>query len=154
MNASAPSRRTAIGDRPVDALPTNTGHGIDQSFLDLDFEAVQHVVSTNTVGKLRLAYRVCHGMRARNSAKFMIGGSIAGLIPGATDTHYFEGADLMATKVGAYEKKDAAAEVAKQAFDTMQNGDSTARWRTWRRQDVSRRDFPFSSDSSDAQRLG
>jgi short-subunit dehydrogenase len=43
-------------------------------------------------------------------------------MPGATETEFFERADLMDTKVGQ-SKKDDPADVAKVGFDAMMNGD-------------------------------
>ncbi|WP_407158634.1 SDR family NAD(P)-dependent oxidoreductase [Bradyrhizobium sp. STM 3557] len=45
------------------------------------------------------------------------------LMPGATETEFFRRADMMDTKVGT-EKKDAAADVARQGFDAMMAGES------------------------------
>jgi short-subunit dehydrogenase len=45
------------------------------------------------------------------------------LMPGATDTKFFERADMMDTDVGTTEKDDAA-DVAKTGFDAMMRGDS------------------------------
>jgi short-subunit dehydrogenase len=45
------------------------------------------------------------------------------LMPGATDTEFFERADLMDTKIGQ-EDKDDAADVAQQGFRAMLNGDA------------------------------
>jgi short-subunit dehydrogenase len=44
------------------------------------------------------------------------------LMPGATDTKFFERADMMDTAVGTIEKDDAA-DVAKTGFDSMMRGD-------------------------------
>jgi short-subunit dehydrogenase len=44
------------------------------------------------------------------------------LMPGATETEFFERADMMDTKVGTM-KKDDAADVAKTGFDAMMRGD-------------------------------
>lgn len=44
------------------------------------------------------------------------------LMPGATDTEFFERADMLDTKVGQQEKDDAA-KVAKDGFDAMMNGE-------------------------------
>ena len=44
------------------------------------------------------------------------------LMPGATDTKFFERADMMDTSVGVAEKDDAAM-VAKTGFDAMMRGD-------------------------------
>ncbi len=48
--------------------------------------------------------------------------TITCLMPGATETEFFERADLMDTKLGQAEKDDAA-EVAKAGFDAMMRGD-------------------------------
>jgi short-subunit dehydrogenase len=50
------------------------------------------------------------------------GVSVTCLMPGATETEFFERADLLDTKVGQ-SKKDDAAEVASIGFDAMMNGD-------------------------------
>jgi short-subunit dehydrogenase len=50
------------------------------------------------------------------------GVTVTCLMPGATETEFFERADLMDTKVGT-EKKAPADEVARQGFEAMQRGD-------------------------------
>jgi len=45
------------------------------------------------------------------------------LMPGATETEFFERADLMDTKIGQ-EKKDDAGEVAQQGYDAMKKGEA------------------------------
>ena len=50
------------------------------------------------------------------------GVTVTCLMPGATETEFFERADMLDTKVGT-DKKMAAAEVAKIGFDAMQRGD-------------------------------
>lgn len=50
------------------------------------------------------------------------GVTVTCLMPGATETEFFERADMLDTKVGT-EKKMSAAEVAKIGFDAMQRGD-------------------------------
>ena len=52
------------------------------------------------------------------------GVTVTVLMPGATDTHFFERAGLMDTKVGTDEKKAAPADVAKEGFQAMQKGDA------------------------------
>jgi short-subunit dehydrogenase len=51
------------------------------------------------------------------------GVTVTCLMPGATETDFFERADMMDTKVGT-EEKAAAAEVAKTGFDAMMKGES------------------------------
>lgn len=150
----------AIGNRPVDALLANAGHGLGKGFLDQEFADVQHVIDTNITGTIDLIQRVARQMRTTGTGKILITGSIAGfmpgtfqavyngskafldsfsyalrnelkdsgvtvtcLMPGATDTDFFERADLMDTKVGTDEKADPA-DVAKTGFDAMENGDA------------------------------
>lgn len=149
----------AIGDRPVDALLANAGHGLGHAFLDQDFEAVRHVIDTNITGTLYLIRKVGEDMRARGTGRILITGSIAGfipgtyqavyngtkafidsfslalraelkgsgvtvtcLMPGATETAFFDRADMSDTKVGRQEKDDPA-EVARIGFEAMMNGD-------------------------------
>ena len=50
------------------------------------------------------------------------GVTVTCLMPGATETQFFERADMMDTKVGQ-EKKDDPAEVAQTGFDAMMRGD-------------------------------
>jgi short-subunit dehydrogenase len=52
-----------------------------------------------------------------------LGVTVTCLMPGATETEFFERADMMDTKVGT-EKKMSAAEVAKQGFEAMQRGEA------------------------------
>ncbi len=49
--------------------------------------------------------------------------TVSCLMPGPTETLFFERADLMDTKVGT-DKKQPAAEVAKVGFEAMMNGDA------------------------------
>ncbi len=50
------------------------------------------------------------------------GVTVTCLMPGATETEFFERADLMDTKVGVSEKQPAS-EVAKAGFDAMMRGE-------------------------------
>jgi short-subunit dehydrogenase len=149
----------AIGERPVDALLANAGHGLGQAFLDQDFDEIQHVIDTNITGTIYLIHRVGGDMRTRRAGRILITGSIAGfmpgafhavyngskafvdsfsyalrnelkdsgvtvtvLMPGATDTEFFERAGLADTKVGQ-DPKDDPADVAKAGFDAMMKGE-------------------------------
>lgn len=148
----------AIGDREVDVLMANAGHGLGHAFLDQQFEDILHVIDTNVTGTLYLLHRVGQRMRARGSGRILITGSIAGfipgayqavynaskafldsfsfalraeladsgvtvtcLMPGATETEFFERADLLDTEVGQA-KKDDPKDVAKAGFDAMMKG--------------------------------
>ena len=50
------------------------------------------------------------------------GVSVTCLMPGATETEFFERADMLDTKIGT-EKKDDPADVARQGFEAMMRGD-------------------------------
>jgi short-subunit dehydrogenase len=149
----------AAGDRPVDALLANAGHGLGGAFLDQDWDAIQHVIQTNVTGTVQLVHMVGRDMRARGSGRILLTGSIAGfipgtyqavysatkafvgsfswalraelkdtgvtvtcLMPGATETEFFERAGMLDTKVGQQEKDDPA-DVARAGFEAMMRGD-------------------------------
>ena len=112
----------ATGGRPVDLLIANAGHGLGHGFLDKPFSQAKHVIDTNITGTLDLLYRVVTTMRQRGRGRVLITGSIAGLMPGATETHFFERADMLDTKVGSEEKADPA-DVAKAGYEAMKKGE-------------------------------
>ena len=149
----------AAGERPVDALFANAGHGLGGAFLTQEPQAWRHVVDTNVTGTVYLVQKVAQRMVARDYGKILITGSIAGHIagsfqavyngtkafidsfsdalgnelkdtavtvtclkPGATETEFFERADMEDTKVGS-SSKDSAADVAKTGYDAMMSGE-------------------------------
>jgi short-subunit dehydrogenase len=77
-----------IGDRPVDALLANAGHGLGKGFLDQNFDELRHVIDTNITGTLYLIHKVGRQMRARGEGKILITGSIAGFMPGSFQAVY------------------------------------------------------------------
>lgn len=77
-----------IGDRPVDALLANAGHGLGKGFLDQNFDEARHVIDTNITGTLYLLHKVGREMRRRGAGKILITGSIAGFMPGAFQAVY------------------------------------------------------------------
>ncbi|MGC4076344.1 MAG: SDR family NAD(P)-dependent oxidoreductase [Rubrivivax sp.] len=148
-----------IGERPVDALLANAGHGLGQAFLDQDFDDIRDVIDTNVTGTLYLIHALGRRMRDAGRGRILITGSIAGLMPGsfqavynaskafvdsfswalrnemkdsgvtvtclmpgATDTEFFERAGLLDTKVGTDKKADPA-QVARTGFDAMMAGE-------------------------------
>lgn len=150
----------AVGDRAVDVLMANAGHGLGHGFLDQDFDDVRHVIDTNVTGTLYLIQHVAHRMRELGRGRILITGSIAGLMPGtyqavyngtkafidsfayalraelkdtgvtvtclmpgATETDFFDRADMLDTKVGQSRKEDPA-DVAKTGFDAMMRGEA------------------------------
>ena len=160
---------SAIGEREVDALLANAGHGLAGSFLAQDFADVLHVINTNITGTIHLIQQVARGMVARARGRILITGSIAGfqpgsfhavyngskafidsfalalrnelkgtgvtvscLMPGPTDTEFFERAGMETTKVANDPKMMMQPEdVARMGFDAMLKGeaDIVAGWR-------------------------
>ena len=157
----------AVGERDVDLLLANAGHGLGQAFLDQNFEEARHVIDTNVTGTVYLIHTLGGRMRARGQGRILITGSIAGyipgtfhavynaskafidsfaaalraelkdtgvtvtcLMPGPTDTDFFERADLADTRVGQG-RKDDPAEVARAGYDAMMQGeaDVVSGWR-------------------------
>lgn len=77
-----------IGDRPVEALLANAGHGLGRGFLDQSLDDIIHVIDTNITGTLALIHRLGREMRHRRSGRILITGSIAGFIPGTFQAVY------------------------------------------------------------------
>ena len=78
----------AIGDREVDALMANAGHGLSGSFLAQDFSDILHVINTNVTGTVHLVQHVARGMVARARGRILITGSVAGFQPGSFHAVY------------------------------------------------------------------
>jgi short-subunit dehydrogenase len=53
------------------------------------------------------------------------GVSVTALLPGPTDTEFFDRADLTDTKLGATDKKDDPAQVARQGFEGLMKGEAS-----------------------------
>jgi short-subunit dehydrogenase len=51
--------------------------------------------------------------------------SVTALLPGPTDTEFFDRAELTDTKLGASDKKDDPALVARQGFDGLMKGEAS-----------------------------
>jgi len=78
----------AAGGKPIDALLANAGRGVGGAFLDEDFNDVIRVIDTNLTGALYLIQKIGRDMRARNSGRILITGSIAGYTAGAFQAVY------------------------------------------------------------------
>jgi uncharacterized protein len=78
----------AIGEREVDALMANAGHGLGGSFLAQDMTDILHVINTNITGTVHLVQHVARGMVARARGRILITGSIAGFEPGSFQAVY------------------------------------------------------------------
>jgi uncharacterized protein len=150
-----------VGQRPVDALIANAGHGLGKAFLDQSFDDVRHVIDTNITGTLYLIHELARRMRDRGVGRVLITGSVAGfmpgtfqavyngtkafidsfaaalrnelkdsgvtvtcLMPGPTETEFFERAEMMDTKVGASSQKMDPGDVAAIGYKAMMDGEA------------------------------
>jgi short-subunit dehydrogenase len=77
-----------VGDRPVDVLVANAGHGLGHSFLDQGTDEWLHVVNTDVIGTLLLVHPVVKRMVERGQGKVLMTGSIAGHMAGAFQAVY------------------------------------------------------------------
>ena len=77
-----------VGDRPVDVLVANAGHGLGHGFLDQDPDEWQHVINTDITGTLLLIQPIVQRMVERGEGKVLITGSIAGHLAGAFQAVY------------------------------------------------------------------
>jgi short-subunit dehydrogenase len=77
-----------VGDRPVDVLVANAGHGLGHSFLDQSPEEWGHVINTNITGTLLLIQPIVQRMVERGEGRVLITGSIAGHMAGSFQAVY------------------------------------------------------------------
>jgi short-subunit dehydrogenase len=77
-----------VGDRAVDVLVANAGHGLGHGFLDQAPDEWLHVINTDIVGTLLLVQPVVQRMVERGEGKVLITGSIAGHLAGAYQAVY------------------------------------------------------------------
>jgi short-subunit dehydrogenase len=78
----------AVGDRPVDVLVANAGHGLGHSFLEQKPSDWMHVINTNVTGTLLLIQPVLQKMVERGEGRVLITGSIAGHMAGSFHAVY------------------------------------------------------------------
>ena len=78
----------AVGDRQVDVLVANAGHGLGHAFLDQKPSDWMHVVNTNITGTLLLIQPVLQKMVERGEGRVLITGSIAGHMAGSFHAVY------------------------------------------------------------------
>jgi short-subunit dehydrogenase len=77
-----------IGERPVDALLANAGHGLGHAFLEQDPAEWRHVIETNVTGTLLVLQPIVQRMAARGEGRVLLTGSIAGHIAGSYQAVY------------------------------------------------------------------
>lgn len=78
----------AAGDRPIDVLVANAGHGLGHAFLSQSPKDWMHVINTNITGTLLLIQPVLRQMVERGEGKILIVGSIAGHLAGSFQAVY------------------------------------------------------------------
>lgn len=78
----------AIGNRKVDVLAANAGHGLGHAFLEQSPQDWMHVIDTNITGTLLLIQPVAQAMVERGEGRILITGSIAGNVPAAFQAVY------------------------------------------------------------------
>jgi uncharacterized protein len=118
--------------RVIDTNVTGTLYLIQKVGRDMRARGAGRILITGSIaGLMPGTYQaVYNGTKALlDSFSFALRAELEGsgvtvtcLMPGATETEFFERADLMDTKVGT-EKKQPADEVAKTGFDAMMRGD-------------------------------
>jgi short-subunit dehydrogenase len=77
-----------VGDRQVDVLVANAGHGLGHGFLDQSPDEWMHVINTNVTGTLLLIQPIVQRMVERGEGKVLITGSVAGHMAGAFQAVY------------------------------------------------------------------
>ena len=79
---------SAVGNRAVDVLVANAGHGHGGAFVEQDPEGWKHTINTNVTGTLSLIQLVLRDMLKRGEGKILVTGSIAGYVPGSFNAVY------------------------------------------------------------------
>jgi short-subunit dehydrogenase len=78
----------AVGDRAVDVLVANAGHGLGHGFLDQAPDEWLHVINTDVVGTLMLIQPIVRRMVERGQGKVLVTGSVAGHMAGPFQAVY------------------------------------------------------------------
>ena len=78
----------AVGDRDVDVLVANAGHGLGHGFLDQAPDEWMHVINTNITGTLLLIQPIVQRMVERGEGRVLVTGSIAGHMAGTFQAVY------------------------------------------------------------------
>ena len=81
-----------VGQRRVDALIANAGHGLGGAFVDQELDDILHVINTNVTGTIHLIHHMARQMAAdgarEHPGRVLVTGSIAGFQPGAFHAVY------------------------------------------------------------------
>ena len=76
------------GDRPIDVLVANAGHGLGHGFLDQEPKEWRHIIDTNVTGTLLLIQPIVRKMVERGEGRVLITGSVAGHMSGSFQAVY------------------------------------------------------------------
>ena len=79
---------SAAGDRQIDVLVANAGHGLGHGFLDQSPQEWLHIINTNITGTLLLIQPIVKRMVERGEGRVLITGSIAGHMAGTFQAVY------------------------------------------------------------------
>ena len=78
----------AAGDREIDILIANAGHGLGHAFFEQRWDDIAHVIDTNVKGTVSLIHKVGARMVLNNRGRILVTGSIAGDMPGSYQLVY------------------------------------------------------------------
>ncbi len=150
-----------VGDRRVDALIANAGHGLGHSFFEQEWHDIAHVIDTNVKGTVSLIHKIGAQMVLADRGRILATGSIAGdmpgayqlvynstkafvndfcvglsnelkgtqvviscLMPGVTDTEFFDRAGMQDTNAGKSNSKADPAKVARDGYAALLKGET------------------------------
>jgi|TARA_R100000049_G_C1956684_1_gene113713 short-subunit dehydrogenase len=150
-----------IGEREVDVLLANAGHGLGDAFFVQQWTDIAHVIDTNIKGTVSLIHKIGARMVLRERGRILVTGSIAGdmpgayqlvynstkafvndfcvglaneikhtdvviscLMPGVTDTQFFERAGMEDTQAGQMDNKSDPAKVARDGYHALLKGET------------------------------
>ena len=77
-----------VGNREVDILVANAGHGLGHAWLEQSTRDWMHVINTNITGTLLLIQPILRRMVERGEGKVLVTGSVAGHMAGAFQAVY------------------------------------------------------------------
>ena len=77
----------AAGDRPVDVLAANAGHGLGRAFLEQEPREWRHVIDTNITGTIALIQQIARRMVERNQGRILVEERMAQAMAGIGHEH-------------------------------------------------------------------
>ena len=132
-----------IGERPVDALIANAGHGLGDAFLTQKWDKIggdmalrdegRILVTGSIAGDMPGAYQLVYNSTKAFVNDFCVGLAnelkatdvvVSCLMPGVTDTHFFDRAGMEDTEAGQMKNKADPAKVARDGYDALLKGET------------------------------